>query len=211
MTNLQGSEPTTKPLLPAVDTAGQLRETAFALLVRDRRPIQIADLATATGRSADAVRESVVALSRNGWLDLDEAGRIAGAAGLSLVTGPHRLTIGDPPLRTWCAYDALGIAAALQEDARIDTTCGVCEAHIGVGFVGGLAERDRPEQLWLADGGGDLRGSFCAPTVLLCGPAHASAWAEAQGQRGRLLDVAAAARLGGAEWASCAAAVKRLA
>src|SRR5438034_190346 len=99
------------PLLPAVDAPGILREVAFALLLRDRRPIEIDDLA----------------------------------------------------------------------------------------FVAGLA-----------DGGGDLRGSFCTPTVLLCGEEHAADWAEAQGGRGRLLNLAAGARLGGEAWAGCASAAKRL-
>ena len=211
MTKAPRPDATGEPLLPAIDAAGQLRETAFALLLRDRQPIDTADLATATGRPADSVRDSLIALGRSGWLDLDETGRVAGAAGLSLVTGPHRLTIGGAQFRTWCAYDALGISAALEEDSRVETTCGVCGTLISVPFSGGLAERDGPEQLWLADGGGDLRGSFCTPTVLLCSPAHASAWAQAQGQRGRLLDLTEAARLGGAEWAGCAAAVRQLA
>jgi hypothetical protein len=34
-----------KPLLPAIDAAGQLREVAFAMLVRDRRPAGLDDLA----------------------------------------------------------------------------------------------------------------------------------------------------------------------
>ena len=132
----------TKPLLPAVDAAGQLREVAFALLLRDRRPIQISALASATGLRPEAVRETVGTLAGDGWLDLDDAGRVAGAAGLSLAAGPHRLTIDETPFRTWCAYDSLGIAAALGTDARVETTCAVCQAPIDLRFHGGVPEKE---------------------------------------------------------------------
>ena len=199
------------PLLPAVDAPGILREVAFALLLRDRRPIEIDDLAFVAGMAAEPVREAVTRLAKGGWLDLDDTGRIAGSAGLSLATGTHALAIGGAAFRTWCAYDALGIAAALRADALVETTCGRCSTAITFEFRNGQPDRSGPERLWLADGGGDLRGSFCTPTVLLCGEEHAADWAEAQGGRGRLLNLAAGARLGGEAWAGCASAAKRLA
>jgi hypothetical protein len=201
----------TKPLLPAVDAAGQLREVAFALLLRDRRPIETSALAAVTGLRPAAIRDAVDALAGAGWLDLDDARRVAGAAGLSLATGPHPLTIAENPFRTWCAYDSLGIAAALESEARVETTCAVCQSPIELRIHGGVPDRDGPERLWLADGGADLRGSFCTPTVLLCGDEHGFAWAEAQGGQGRLLDLTEAARLGATEWAGCAAAARLLA
>lgn len=201
----------TKPLLPAVDAAGQLREVAFALLLRDRRPIETSELAAVTGLNHDAIQDAVGTLAGAGWLDVDGAGRVAGAAGLSLATGPHRLTIDDSAFQTWCAYDSLGIATALESDARVETTCAVCHATIDLRFHDGVPERGGPEVLWLADGGSDLRGSFCTPTVLLCGEDHAAVWADAEGGHGRLLDLAEAARLGGADWAGCATTARHLA
>src|SRR6266850_2258268 len=115
-----------KPLLPAVDAAGLLRETGFALLLRDHRPVEVVDLAAAIGIDVGAADTAVTNLAQAGWLDLDASGRVVGAAGLSLATGPHRLTLGDDPFRTWCAYDSLGIASALAADALVETTCGQC-------------------------------------------------------------------------------------
>jgi hypothetical protein len=175
-----------KPPLPAIDAAGQLRETAFAMLVRDRRPAGLDDLARRTGLEPGAVR-------------------------LSLATGPHSLTLGWMLFRTWWAYDALGIAAALGADALVETACGECGKSIEIEFHGGVPDRAGPERLWLADGGEDLRASFCTPTVLLCGSAHGAAWAETQAGRGQLLDLAEGARMGGSEWAGCAEASRRLA
>jgi hypothetical protein len=200
-----------EPLLLAIDAAGQLRETAFAVLVRDRRPVDLEDLVALTGMGLAAVRDLTAAPAAAGWLDVDEAGRITGAAGLSLATGPQGPSLGGTPFLTWCAYDALGIAAALEADALIETACGQCGAPIEVEFHGGVPERAGPERLWLADGGDDLRGSFCTPTVLLCRDEHGTAWAEAQAGQGGLLDLAEGARRGGAEWAGCAETTRRLA
>lgn len=199
-----------KPLLPAMDAAGLLREAGFALLLRDREPVEVTDLATAIGIDVVAAGSAVGTLAQAGWLDLDEAGRVVGAAGLSLATGPHHLILSDAPFRTWCAYDSLGIAAALAADAQIETACGRCGTPISLAFRGGVPDRSGPERLWLAEGGADLRGSFCTPTVLLCGEEHGAAWSQAQGHHGELLDLADGARRGGMEWAGCAAAARRL-
>jgi hypothetical protein len=199
-----------KPLLPSVDSADRVREVAFALLVRDRRLIELCSLAAAGGLDVDTTSAAVDSLASAGWLDLT-AGRVSGAAGLSLDTGPHSLTLNGASFRTWCAYDALGIAAALAADAVLETTCGECGAAVVLAFEGGTPDRSGPERLWLAEGGGDLRRSFCAPTVLLCGAEHGSAWAETQGGRGSLLDLVEAARAGAADWAGCADAARRLA
>jgi hypothetical protein len=199
-----------KPLLPALDAAGLLREAGFALLLRDRRPVEVTDLAEATGLEVEAAAGVVTALAEAGWLDLDESGQVTGAAGLSLATGPHAVTLGAAAFRTWCAYDSLGIAAALGADALVETTCGHCHAPISLAFRSGMPERGGSERLWLAEGGTDLRGSFCTPTVLLCGEDHGLAWAEAHGGHGQLLDLAAGARQGAGDWAGCADAAKRL-
>jgi hypothetical protein len=198
-------------LLPAIDAAGQLREAAFALLLHKRRPIEVAELAKATGQTPEATHRAISTLARAGWVDLDQQRRVTGAAGLSLANGPHRLEMGDASFRTWCAYDALGIPAALGADGEIQTACGHCRAAISLTLHGGAPERHGPEELWLAEGdGGDLRGSFCTPTVLLCGHAHGAAWAATQGGRGQLIDLAQAARRGAADWAGCASAAERL-
>lgn len=199
-----------KPLLPAIDAAGPLREAAFAVLLRDRRPVEVTRLADVVGLDPEVAGEAVATLAKAGWMDLDDSGRVVGAAGLSLATGPHRLTLDGAPFRTWCAYDSLGIAAALSADGHIETACGQCGASINLTIDGGVPDRAGPERLWLAEGGVDLRGSFCTPTVLLCGEKHGADWAEAQHGHGVLLDLAEGARRGGLEWAGCATAARRL-
>jgi Alkylmercury lyase len=196
-----------RPGLPAAELHERIREAAFALLLTQRRPIALDEIATATGAPRAALPAMLDQLAGAGWVDRDAEGRITGSAGLSLTTGPHRFEIDGSEFRTWCAYDSVGIAAALRADAAIRTACAVCGRHIELGIVAGKPPTDRPERLWLAAGGSDLRGDFCDPTVLLCSPEHAAIWAERQGDRGHAVDLAEAARLGAEGWASCAVAV----
>lgn len=96
-----------KPLLPAIDIAGRIREAEFALLYQSRRPVEVANLAASVGIDLAAAETATNTLAEAGWLDRDVAGRVTGAAGLSLTTGPHRLVLGDAAFRTWCAYRGL--------------------------------------------------------------------------------------------------------
>ena len=89
-----------KPLMPAVDAAGRLREAAFALLLHHHEPVTLTALADATGVGNEAVRRSLASLAEAGWVDLTDDGLVAGAAGLSLVVGPHRLVVGQRAFRT---------------------------------------------------------------------------------------------------------------
>jgi alkylmercury lyase len=190
--------------LPAFDAHERVREIAFALILTESRPVSPDELTVASGGSDIAT--ILDALAASGWIDRAEDGRVTGSAGLSLSDGPHHLEIGDRSFRTWCAYDALGIPAALGVAAAIETACGECDAPISLSVIGGRPTRTGPEQLWLAAGQGDLRTSFCTPTVLLCGTAHGAAWAKRQDDNGKLMTLDEAAALGTAAWAACAAA-----
>lgn len=194
--------------LSAEDVHARVRAAAFALLFADRRAVDVERLAAATGIPMDRLPALLAALAAAGWVDRDADGRVTGAAGLSLTTGPHRLVVDGTAFRTWCAYDAIGIAAALEADARIETACGVCRRPIALASDVGRMPSHRAERLWLASGGDDLRGDFCDPTVLLCSADHVDAWAATHA--GRAIDLEEAARLGAEAWAGCAAATTKL-
>lgn len=169
------------------ELAVQLRELAFGLLLHWRAPVEPSSLAVHSQTDATAVESTLGALARAGRIDRDEQGRVLGSAGLTLAHGPHALEIGGHAFRTWCAFDALGIPAALEADARVETACGVCGRSITVELRDGRATVAGPAILWLAAGGADMRADFCTPTVLLCTEAHAHVWAEREAGRGRAL------------------------
>jgi hypothetical protein len=199
----------TKPLLRAVDAAGRLREAAFALLVRDRQAVTVAALSrhrvigslrSPVGRSA---RERRLARSRDGWSRrwrcravVHQRRPSAHARGRRI---PHmvRLRRLGHPGRTGFGWPGDSMRPLRQATVRR--------------LRSGRPKRSGPEVVWLAEGGADLRASFCTPTVLLCRDDHGRAWAEAQGGQGELHSVDEASRRGGADWAGCAVAAKRLA
>jgi alkylmercury lyase len=192
------------------DQVELVRRTAFALLVRDGQPIAPDALAMATdGIDAADAADALEELAANGLVDRDASGAVLGAGGLTLAAAPHGLLLRGRDYRTWCAYDAIGIAAALRESAAISTRCGVCGRAIALPLPGG-ATADRPERLWLAAGGPRMREDFCAPTVLLCSSEHATTWSEREAGRGRIIDLGLASRLGAGAWSGYAREVKRV-
>ncbi|MCI0344730.1 MAG: hypothetical protein L0221_04690 [Chloroflexi bacterium] len=192
------------------DLAVRVREAAFALLLRDRRPVTPHRLAEATGAHQPDVEATLELLAGQGRIDRDEAGRVMGSAGLTLGAGPHRLEIDGQAFRTWCGFDAIGIPAALGVDARIDTQCPVCQGSIGVDLRAGRPVGRTDGVLWLSAGGADMRADFCTPTVLLCSEAHARVWARRQAGRGRALTLDEAVDEGARSWSSAAATAARL-
>lgn len=148
-----------RPGLPAADLHERIREAAFALLLTERKPIAAAEIASTTDVSAGTLPAMLDQLARAGWIDRDEEGRVTGSAGLSLTTGPHRVAIDGTEFRTWCAYDSIGIAAALRADAAIRAQCAVCGAEIALDTRAGRPPASRSERLWLASG-----GAICAVT-----------------------------------------------
>jgi len=198
------------PVLPAAELHSRIREAAFALLLTHEQPVSADALATLTGVSATALNDLLDELVAAGWIDRDADGQVTGSAGLSLTTGPHRLAIEGAAFRTCCAYDSIGIAAALAADVQIVTECAVCGRTLRIATHAGQPPADRPERLWLATGGSSLRRDFCDPTVLLCSSGHAAVWPDRQQGRGRAVDLVEAAALGSAGWASCAATAANL-
>lgn len=133
-----------------------------------------------------------------------------GSAGLTLAEGPHGLEIDGHAFRTWCAFDALGIPAALAVDARIETGCAVCGRPISVELRAGRPSGEAVARLWLSAGGADTRADFCTPTILLCSDEHAQVWAERQAGHGRALPLDEATEEGARNWRSAAATAARV-
>jgi hypothetical protein len=85
---------------------------------------------------------------------------VLGSAGLTLGDGPHSLAIDGHPFRTWCAFDALGIPAALASNALVATECAVCERPIQIELRAGRPSGSTSARLWLAAGGADMRAEY---------------------------------------------------
>jgi alkylmercury lyase-like protein len=83
-----------------------------------------ADIGNRVGASADEVRESFARLRANRVLLLEPDGEtIRMAPPFSGVPTQHRVLAGNREYVANCAWDALGIVAALQESATVISEC----------------------------------------------------------------------------------------
>lgn len=105
-------------------------------------------------------------------------GRVDGIAGLTTRPTKHTLTIDGHDRHTWCAFDAVGIPAALGLDAVATTRCGHCHAPIVVTFIAGHAPAAEPWG-WLPTldrVGNQLIDEFCSAADLFCNRHHLEQW-----------------------------------
>lgn len=129
MTDASCCVPLLDPGVPGTPELDRLRRAAFAAL-RAGAAARLTDLAAATGQAVDDVRALAGQLVAAGiaTIEGDLAGdpAVTGAEGLTVETTPHELVMGGQHLHTWCAFDLVGMPAALRLDAEARTACPTC-------------------------------------------------------------------------------------
>ena len=183
-------------------SAAALTRTAFTAILEGRR-LSRAELVRATGASPEEV-DSLVGRA----LILDADDHIVAAHGLSLVPArQHRLTVRGRRFWTWCAIDAVGIPAGLDEHARVETTCYQCGTEVRLELQGAeVVSASHPAaRIWEAarlPGCGTTGPPHCALMNLFCSAEHLGAWRDAHpNEQGDERDLAQIGALGRAEWA----------
>ena len=86
-------------------------------LLAEGEPVDIAELAAATGRPAEDVRQALAAVPDT---EYDEDGRIVNQ-GLTLRATRHRFSVDGVQLYTWCALDTLLFPALLDKTALVES------------------------------------------------------------------------------------------
>jgi alkylmercury lyase len=182
----------------ATDTEHQLAVRGFVALWNGQRPLP-GDL--------DADPATIQVMQQHGRIVLGPDRRIAGIHGLSTQPTPHRITHGDQVIHTWCAFDAIGIPAALGLDALASTSCPVCGRQLRVTFTNGEPAADPELRVWLPDTGCDnVLDDICAHANLYCNPQHL---ADHTPPPGRALTIPQATAAGRATWNDAARALTR--
>jgi alkylmercury lyase len=154
----------------------------------------------------DAV--TVEALVAGGRLELDDQGIVAGVHGLVARPTAHRIEHSGGVVHTWCAFDAVGIPAALAIDAVAVTCCPACGTALRVVIRGGVPEDDARFRLWLPGGEcTNLVEDFCHHANLYCDADHLGA-VVGSGTPGTAVTVTEAAAMGLATWDDVAAALR---
>lgn len=131
------------------ETQEQLRRVAFRW-VRAGYVATDARLADDVGLPLEIVRDELTALEQQGLIVRNTDG-VVGIYGLSLVPTPHHLNLDSQSLFTWCALDAVGIAAGLRADATVAAQCFHCQQDLAIRFqlgqVSGASTADL--SIWL--------------------------------------------------------------
>lgn len=165
-------------LLEVLDgEAARVRCAAFGRLLADAAAVDVATLAAATGLAPDQIASTLDHLAATGAITLDPTGAVVAAGGLSVTPAGHRLRLGGRQFWTWCAFDGIGIPAALDLDAILDTQCPHCHQPIQVAIASGRPPAGSPVVGWLPGGPcGNVQADFCPDANLFCNDAHLTAW-----------------------------------
>lgn len=180
------------------EVALRLSIAGFVALWRGRAPHTAELLPDASGSAA----ATAAALAEGGRAELDEDGRVVGIHGLTLRTTRHSFEHARVVRHTWCAFDSVGIPAALHLDATARSDCPTCGRTIALEISGGRVDVDRLV-LWLPnpDASSHLMNDFCAAADVYCSPEHLEQRIGPRRVAGRVATVDEAVALGRATWA----------
>lgn len=183
------------------EPALELAATGFAALWRGRTP-ETGELLPGRPELAAKVLAELV---QTGRAEVNTAGGLIGVHGLTLRAGRHHFVHAGRAHRTWCAFDSVGIPAALCLGATAHTDCPACGRSLTVEVRDGEA-RDDLLVLWLPapDDRSNLINDFCASADLYCSEEHLRQRIEHRRASGRIADLAAALALGRDTWSDVA-------
>ena len=190
-------DPPAKLDIETNDTEHQLAVRGFVALWHRARP-RLSDL------GADPATVDV--LQRQGRIVVDPDDFLLGIHGLSAPPTPHHIAHRHGLIHTWCAFDAIGIPAALGLDAQAATACPTCGRQLQVTFIEGQPTEEPDLRLWLPNSQYEhVLDDLCAHANLYCNDEHLTA-----GQArptGNSLTIAEAAAIGRVTWQDAALAV----
>lgn len=123
---------------------GRVRSYVYQFFVDRQRAPDASEIAAALTISLDDVIETFGRLAADRVLVLDthRTGLLM-AEPFSAVETPFKV---ESDGRTWwanCAWDALGIAAALHADVEIQSSCPDCDHPLSLSVIGGRVTGDR--------------------------------------------------------------------
>jgi len=178
-----------------------LAQDAFRVLLREGRPLSATELGEQLGVDAASVTHILKALQTGGRAEIDDEGRLLGVFGLTLKPTQHHLDLRGIHFFTWCAFDSVGIPAALRESAEIVSECAHCQREIHLTIVDGSSPSAPVVISWRPRQCDSVQEEFCPTVNFFCDEGHfkaSSAYAESDGN---FLSLDEASALGGNIWA----------
>ena len=164
-------------------------------------PETVSAIASSSGLPRGDIERGIEALTDAGRIELD-GDLVVGVGGLTLTTTAHSLRLPNAEMHTWCALDAIGIPAALELTATVETHCPGCGERITVEVADGAASAAGPVTLFCPTGPcRNVCADFCSAANLFCSPVHLDDWrADHPAAMGEELDLPATAELGHTMW-----------
>lgn len=175
------------------------RET-FRILLSDAVPVPVSRVIAQTSITEAAAREALAELQAIGRLQFDADEGVVAIFGLSLLPTKHRMSFRDRDFYTWCAYDSVGIPAALGESAEVRNNCEHCGKVIKFEIVNGRVPELPLVISWLVQPCASIREEFCPTVNFFCDEAHFLEWAPGGHPRSAFLTLEQAAVEGQKNW-----------
>jgi alkylmercury lyase len=186
--------------LNLVQEADELAHEAFRVLLAEGRPLFVRELAERLAIDDASIAHVLEALSMSGRAELDDEGRLLGIFGLTLKPTSHRMKLRGTTFFTWCAFDSVGIPAALRESAEITSECGHCQREIRLTIVDGVPPSAAAVISWSPRQCDSVREEFCPTVNFYCDEGHFTASTADGESTGAFLTLEAASSLGGNIW-----------
>lgn len=139
-------------------------------------PVTTSELAATTGHTTEDVHHALAQLPD---AEYDEHGHLLGY-GLTQRRTPHRFTVGDQQLYTWCALDTLIFPALLARPATVESPCHATETPIRVQIepdrIVNLTPKQAVVSLVTPEQCTSVRSDFCNQVHFFASPEAAQHW-----------------------------------
>jgi alkylmercury lyase-like protein len=174
---------------------------AFRLLLQTGRSVTAAQIAAEIDAQPSTVEADLHRLDGAGRIRQNEAGHVIGSAGLSVALAAQELWLGPRRFWTWCAYDVVGIVAALEADARSHSRSPATGAPIRLRFAAGQPPA-KPVVVFFPDDRGAARtiDDWCSNANFFETREAALSWSAHHKLEGEVIDLEEAGRRGLAHW-----------
>jgi len=165
--------------------------------------------AAAAGIDLEALTAILEDPDVRGRIEIDEAGELAGIAGLSVRPTRHQLTIEGATRWTWCALDAVGILGALCADGAVNSTDPRTGEPVEIRFEAGQPDGDATMFILGGYAGPDVRESWCPHVNFFATREAAEEWVAAEQLEGDIVSAADLAAEAAKMWRPVVGAASR--
>jgi len=185
--------------LNLVDHGDSVAKAAFRMLLDDPQPLPMRLIASRLELDPGFVSRALDGLTAVGRAETRE-GELLGVYGLTLKPTQHSLELGEKQYYTWCAFDIVGIPAALGASARVSSRCGGCDREIRFEIADGDVPALPLVISWLSRECDSIRADFCPSVNFFCDHEEYAAAAAAKKAPTGSLTLEQAASMGRENW-----------